>query len=68
MKKLTRDQLKKMNGGFREGGNFSSCAVTCSDGVSHSVDCGSNDCNTTNEGKVQCSTGQVIVSTQDPCA
>lgn len=51
------------------GQNFASCSIKCTkDDKFHSVDCGSNSCDTTPDNKVNCTSGMNIVSTTDPCA
>ena len=68
VKKLSRNEMKSLIGGKRFA--FASCGVECSDGVIHTASCGTNDCNTTTSGQVECSNPQngTVISTVNPCA
>lgn len=62
MKKLSKEQMKSIYGGY-----LASCSIKCSDNQFHSVDCGTNACETTVTNKINCTSGIEIVSTTDPC-
>jgi hypothetical protein len=64
MKKLTRIQQKNIIGGDYP---ISECSVRCSDGLMHSVNCGTYACETTTNGTVNCTSGTTVMSNTDPC-
>ncbi len=65
MKKLTRIEMKNVFGGKLA---YASCDIECNDGLIHNYDCGSNACNTTVSGQVECSnTSGTVVSSGSQC-
>ncbi|MBL0145359.1 MAG: hypothetical protein IPP48_06000 [Chitinophagaceae bacterium] len=63
MKKLSNEKMKQILGGNA----VASCSIKCIDKQFHSVDCGTNACETTAQNTVNCTNGNDIVSTSDPC-
>jgi hypothetical protein len=69
MKKLEKNEMKKIIGGFALGFTLGKCAIQCVDKQFHYTDCGAYNCETTPQNKVNCtdSKGAIVGGSKDPC-